>query len=158
MLDRAYGALVGLACGDASVPPWSSCGPVPARPAGACPEPSCQLAFLEMLQETAVTSEFAAAERRRAVGWKARTPTLPEEARAPAPYVRDSTPRGLYSFCLPPAYATWNLLPEARSAALAYFADESIAWHQPTEVGPTNHLLSSQVQCVNALMPMDTDT
>jgi hypothetical protein len=104
-----------------------------------------------------MTNEFVVAERQRAAAWKSRTPLLPDEARADAPYVRDGKDVGCHPYCLPPAYAAYNLLPEVREVALDYFARQAIAWHQPTPCGPTNHLLSSQVQCVNALMAMNDD-
>lgn len=94
---------------------------------------------------------FVEAERRRAVRWKATSPSLPSEARQPGPYLRDGRAVGWYEYCLPPTYAQWNLLPGAREGALQYFAEAALVWHQATPAGPTNHLLSSQVQCVNAL-------
>jgi hypothetical protein len=98
-------------------------------------------------------------ERRSAAAWKSRTPVLPEAARIPAPYVgkqgrAGSTP---YPFCLPVEHAALNLLPEVRDSALALFAAEAIGWHAGVDGGPSNHLLSSQVQCVNALGQMVTD-
>ena len=61
-----------------------------------------------------------------------------------------------YDFCLPAPYATWNLLPEVRDRAVL-FAELGIPWHQGIEGGPGNHLLSSQVQCVNAVGKMVDD-
>ena len=49
------------------------------------------------------------------------------------------------------------MLPEVRDAALALFAELGIPWHAGIDGGPGNHLLSSQVQCVNALGPMVSD-
>jgi hypothetical protein len=43
-----------------------------------------------------MTNEFVVAERQRAVAWKSRTPLLPDEARADAPYVRDGKADGSY--------------------------------------------------------------
>ena len=63
----------------------------------------------------------------------------------------------MYPFCLPAGYATYNLLPAARESALREFADKQVAWHAQTPLGPTNHLLSSQIQCVNALEPLAHD-
>jgi hypothetical protein len=54
-------------------------------------------------------------------------------------------------------YAALNLLPEVREPVLALFRAEQIAWHAGICGGPSNHLLSSQVQCVNALGQMMTD-
>ena len=95
---------------------------------------------------------YAERARAAAVAWKA---TLPVPARPPAPFVRDGRPSSTsYAFCLPPALATLNLLPEVREEALADFATQGIAWWASIDGGPTNHLLSSQVQCVNALGAM----
>ena len=41
--------------------------------------------------------------------------------------------------------------------ALALFSELGIPWHAGVGNGPSNHLLSSQVQCVNALGQMVTD-
>ena len=62
-----------------------------------------------------------------------------------------------YEFCLPAAYASHNLLPGVRQPALELFRELGIPWHAGVGDGPGNHLLSSQVQCVNALMAMVTD-
>ena len=95
-------------------------------------------------------------EKIRATAWKYHSSTLPTAARAPAPYVGKDGKVGsmLYDFCLPPEFATLSLLPEVREAALAMFADLEIPWHAGVAAGPSNHLLSSQVQCVNALGQM----
>src|SRR4051794_16914457 len=102
-------------------------------------------------------NDFVERARRHASAWKAHTPTLPEGARGPAAYLRAGKPQGMYPFCLPAPYATYNLLPDARDSALREFATVQIAWHAQTPAGPTNHLLSSQVQCVNALEPLAAD-
>ena len=100
---------------------------------------------------------FVMRARRRATHWKSATPTLPEAARGPAAYLRDGKPQGMYPFCLPAGYATYNLLPDVRESALREFADKQIAWHAHTALGPTHHLLSSQIQCINALEPLAHD-
>lgn len=41
--------------------------------------------------------------------------------------------------------------------ALALFEELQIPWHAGTPAGPSNHLVSSQVQCVNALTAMVLD-
>src|SRR4051812_7880689 len=97
---------------------------------------------------------FRATEEARAVRWKDTTTTLPDAAREPAPYIRDGRPQGCYATCLPPEFAEFNLLPEARVDALDLFRRFDIKWHAAIDDGPTNHLLSSQVQCVNALAPL----
>jgi hypothetical protein len=92
-------------------------------------------------------------EKLRAAAWKSTTTTLPEAAKQPAPYVgkRGGADGPLYDFCLPPAFAEHNLLPEVRQRALELFAELAIPWHAGVGGGPGNHLLSSQVQCANAL-------
>ncbi|MFN3549196.1 MAG: PGN_0703 family putative restriction endonuclease [Mesorhizobium sp.] len=52
---------------------------------------------------------------------------------------------------LPPQQRLLNLNPVIRDAAERYFADNAIAWHQHAA-----HGLSSQVACLNALMPLAT--
>lgn len=98
------------------------------------------------------------AERDRAARWRRTTPDLPEAARLSAPYVRAGHEQGLArDFCLPLAYAACNLLPGVRESALRLFAELGIPWHEGIHGGPGNHLLSSQVQCVNALARMVGD-
>ena len=92
-------------------------------------------------------------ERRRATAWKSHTNTLPDEAKVPAPYTGKGGTRA-YEFCLPAEHAALNLLPEVRDLALDLFAAAAIPWHAGARNGPSNHLLSSQVQCVNALGQM----
>ena len=98
-------------------------------------------------------------EKTRASQWKHRSSTLPAQARVPAPYVGKDGHVGskLYDFCLPPEHARLSLLPEVREMALTLFAELEIAWHAGVAGGPSNHLLSSQVQCVNALGQMVAD-
>ena len=107
----------------------------------------------EVMAATAQT--FAQIERQRAVAWKLSSATVPEGAKAPAPYVGQdgSESESTYPFCLPPEYAVVSLLPEVRDLALELFAELAIPWHAGVGHGPSNHLLSSQVQCVNALGP-----
>jgi hypothetical protein len=99
---------------------------------------------------------FMDIERGRAEVWKRNHPELPDAAREPAQYVdKDGQSRGTaYPFCLPRQYAKLSLLPEVRHPALALFAELGIPWHAGIDGGPSNHLLSSQVQCVNALAQM----
>ncbi len=94
---------------------------------------------------------FVALARAAAVQWKTHTSALPESARHDAPYRGFGVP---YPFCLPVAESTLNLLPEARDVALSRFAAAGIPWHHGIGVGPSNHLLSSQVQCANCLAPL----
>ena len=88
-------------------------------------------------------------ERRRATAWKQSTTTLPASARAAAPW--SHRPGTAYDFCLPVEHAALNLLPEVRQPALELFTSLQVQWHAATASGPGNHLLSSQVQCLNAL-------
>lgn len=95
-------------------------------------------------------------EKTRAAAWKQSTAALPNEAREAAQYVsKDGQATGpLRDFCLPATYAQYNLLEPHRDSALALFAELGIPWHAGVKSGPSNHLASSQVQCVNALMAM----
>lgn len=98
-------------------------------------------------------------ERQRAMAWKRRSTAVPLEAKAPAQYVnKDGEARGLHhDYCIPAEHAAVSLLPEVREMALVLFAELGIPWHAGVGNGPGNHLLSSQVQCVNALGQMVTD-
>jgi hypothetical protein len=100
--------------------------------------------------------DFVRQERNRAVTWKITTPTLPDVARRPAAYIgkNGAATTGPLPFCLPAEHAKLNLLPEVRDKALEIFADRHIPWHASVAGGPSNHLLSSQVQCANALTGM----
>ncbi|WP_456598804.1 PGN_0703 family putative restriction endonuclease [Blastococcus sp. SYSU DS0616] len=102
---------------------------------------------------------YARHERARAIAWKKRTDSLPPEAKLPAPYVgKSGVPNGpAYEFCLPPGHEKLNLLADVRPQALTLFAELGVPWHAGVNGGPSNHLLSSQVQCVNALARMMTD-
>ncbi len=98
-------------------------------------------------------------EKTHAMAWKASTTTLPAGARSPAQYVgKDGVAVGTpHGFCVPPGFAAYSLLPEVRRPALELFAELGIPWHAGINGGPSNHLLSSQVQCVNALGQMVAD-
>lgn len=98
-------------------------------------------------------------EKARAKAWKTTTSTLPEAAQVPAAYVgKDGRSGGVVcDFCVPPTFAAYSLLPEVREPALELFAELGIPWHAGIDGGPSNHLVSSQVQCVNALGQMITD-
>jgi hypothetical protein len=102
---------------------------------------------------------YTTEQRRCATAWKIHTELLPSAAKAPAPFAgKDGRAGGpAYDFCLPAELAEHNLLPEVREGALALFAELGIPWHAGVAGGPGNHLLSSQVQCVNALGQMVTD-
>lgn len=99
-----------------------------------------------------MTMSFRDEATEAALHWKHNTDLLPEAARAPGPV----NGRGSHDVCLPERYAHCNLLPEALSA-IGWFATAGIPWHNRGNGVCTNHLLSSQVQCVNALAPMAFD-
>lgn len=93
---------------------------------------------------------FVTAARRAAVAWKNTTRLLPEAARSAAPY--GSRP-GALPFVLPAEHRWLNLLPAAREVARSRFEAAGIHWHGD-EDAPSAHLLSSQIQCLNALAPL----
>jgi hypothetical protein len=101
--------------------------------------------------------DFIRATNDRARHWKDTTRTLSREAKAPGEVRARGGALVEVDYALPRAYATHNLLPEVREPALALFEEHQIAWHQSINGGPTNHLRSSQVQCVNALGQMMAD-
>ena len=73
-------------------------------------------------------------------------------------FTEASRSKGLYRgkprpFCLPVEQAKENLFSEIRDGALEYFKRKQIKWHDGQESTPSNHLCSSQVQCVNFLYP-----
>jgi hypothetical protein len=102
---------------------------------------------------------FRDAERVRNTAWKQSTAVLPAEARAAAPYIGKDGLAGsrALDFCVPRQFASHNLLDEVRDRGLSLFAELEIPWHAGIDADPSNHLLSSQVQSVNALGPMVTD-
>jgi Restriction Endonuclease associating with ARP len=98
--------------------------------------------------------------------WKAKTATLPDEARQPGTcWIEVKGTRkevGPFPICLPTEYATHNLTPSVRAQALRMFARHAINWHMVTpgpagELLPSTHLLDSQVQCVNVLLSLAQD-
>jgi hypothetical protein len=128
-------------------------GAVAVSPAGVT---ASRYAFVTM---TPSQPTYTDVERARAAAWKQATTTLPADAKRPARYVaKDGVERGpAYEFCLPAEHASASLLPEVRAMALSLFAELGIPWHAGVDGGPSNHLLSSQVQCVNALGQMVAD-
>lgn len=102
---------------------------------------------------------YSQQEKVRAAAWKTSTTSLPDAAKVPAPYLdKDGCTGGTpYEFCLPVSFAEHSLLPEVRAEALVLFADLGVPWHAGIGGGPSNHLLSSQVQCANALTQMVRD-
>ena len=104
--------------------------------------------------------DFIAIERERASAWKLASTTVDPQAKVAAPYVAKvgaGANRPHYDFCLPPEFAYLSLLPEVRDIAIPMFKKLGISWHKGIGDGPSNHLLSSQVQCVNALGQMVKD-
>lgn len=100
---------------------------------------------------------FASAENARQARWKATTADLPDDARRPGKVRNRLGDLVDVDHVLPVEHAAHNLLPEVRASALALFSELDIDWHQGTAAGPSAHLRSSQVQCVNALAAMCTD-
>lgn len=81
---------------------------------------------------------------------------IPRERTAQGAYFARCLPpdvvgHGGSAYRLLPAHKTLNLAPSIRDSASAYFAEYRIAWHQHA-----NHALSSQVSCINFLMPLAT--
>ena len=106
-----------------------------------------------------VVDDLKASEEAKAISWKLRTAALPERARVPARWVgHDGREHGgAREVRLPAGAAEFNLLPDVREPAIALFRELGIPWHCGVSNGPGNHLLSSQVQCVNALGRMVAD-
>lgn len=100
-------------------------------------------------------SEFRRAADSRAIAWKKSTTLLPDDARAAAPYLGRHGSERPSILCLPAEYARLNVLPDARDA-IEWFSAAAVRWHDGVGGGPSNHLLDSQVQCVNALAPLAT--
>ena len=102
-------------------------------------------------------NEYAIDQQTLATTWKKHSPTLPVSARQPSPWIdHEGQQIGLYDHCLPQEHANSNLLPDSLGA-IELFKTLEIPWHCGIAEGPGNNLLSSQVQCVNALMPMVED-
>lgn len=95
---------------------------------------------------------FLEAEKLHQTAFKADSLNFTAEARLDGMYRGSPRP-----FCLPTAHAEENLYAELREAALAYFSEQRIGWHDGSQQGagqfakPSNHLCSSQVCCVNFL-------
>lgn len=99
-----------------------------------------------------------AAETQRAVAWKRSTTTLEDYARAAGVFsFENGAQSSPLDVCLPREHAVSNLLPDVRGNALDLFDELEIIWHGGGIRRPSNHLLSSQVQCVNALGRMVDD-
>ncbi len=94
------------------------------------------------------------------LAWKARSPTLPDAARAHGqawieedrrPILTRPSPK-----LLPQDFAEHNLLPSVRAVAVERFRRHDVAWHMEVdevwEGRPSPHVLDSQIQCVNVLL------
>lgn len=101
-------------------------------------------------------SQFRRAADVRAIAWKETTRLLPDGARVAAPYLGRHGSERPSILCLPAEYARLNVLPDARDA-IEWFTAAAVRWHDGVAGGPSNHLLDSQVQCVNALAPLAAD-
>jgi hypothetical protein len=102
---------------------------------------------------------YAQTEQARAAAWKQSTGSLPTKAKVPAPYIDQDgqATQKDHDHCIPPEFAELSLLPEVRLMALDLFTELAIPWHAGIDGGPSNNLLSSQVQCVNACGQMVND-
>ena len=87
-------------------------------------------------------------EKRHQEPFKERSRYFTEAARQAGLYRRKHR-----RFCLPLEQAAENLFGEIRAGALEYFKQKQIKWHDGRGSNPSNHLCSSQVQCVNFLYP-----
>jgi hypothetical protein len=90
--------------------------------------------------------EFLDAEKQRQSHFKATSAYFTQSARSDGTYRGRPRP-----FALPVQQADENLFDEVREASLDYFGRNGIRWHDGQNHGPSNHLCSSQVQCVNFL-------
>ena len=123
------------------------------------------------MSEHPTKSTWRAHAEAQQLRWKASSHTLPEAAREPGSYFSKSFGRGgqvtwqeegPFAYCLPRDFATHNLLEEIRDEAISRLDRFGIAWHGETprsgingNEGPTTHLLSSQVQCINCLLSLE---
>ncbi len=104
-------------------------------------------------------TSFLATEKVRQAGLKDDTTLFSLRACVDGPY---SVPTAkhphppTYPFCLPVALAAENLYDEVRASQIQAFAVRGIPWHKGVNGGPTTHLCSSQVCCVNFLAPLAT--
>lgn len=96
---------------------------------------------------------FLASEKNRQAEWKLSSKYLTREAKKPGLYRNR-----LYPWALPVACAGQNLHQWIREDAIEYFRQNQITWHTSAGVDlPTNHLVSSQVMCVNCMFPFFND-
>ena len=96
---------------------------------------------------------FLASEKNRQAEWKLSSKYLTKEAKKPGLYRSR-----LYPWALPVSCADQNLHQWIRDEAIEYFRRNHITWHTSAGVDlPTNHLVSSQVMCVNCMFPFFRD-
>ncbi|NQT57422.1 MAG: hypothetical protein HQ557_00425 [Bacteroidetes bacterium] len=92
---------------------------------------------------------YLASEKNRQAEWKLSTKYLSRPARKSGLYRNK-----LYQWALPVTHADENLQESIRDEAIDYFRRNRISWHMAAQnVGPTNHLCSSQVMCINSMFP-----
>lgn len=99
-------------------------------------------------QENEPVGTFLEVEKLRQSTFKQQSPTFSMAARSDGMYKGRQRP-----FCLPVDHAEENLFPGIRETAPAYFSKFEIKWHDGHAGKPSNHLCSSQVCCVNFLLP-----
>ncbi|NQT26177.1 hypothetical protein HQ585_12540 [candidate division KSB1 bacterium] len=95
-----------------------------------------------------MNSRFYEGEKLSKVYYKIHSNQLPDSLREDGIY--KNKPR---TFCLPRDYSEYNLFSGIREESIQYFKDKSIKWHDNINSKPSNHLLDSQVCCVNFLFP-----
>ncbi len=81
---------------------------------------------------------------------------IPGQRIAQSAYFAEHLPAGVAghggsAYRLLPEHRALNLMPCIRAEAIAYFEANRITWHQHA-----NHALSSQINCLNFLMPLAT--
>jgi len=92
--------------------------------------------------------KFLEMEKDSQTGFKQHSPYFLDNARLDGVYRKKSRP-----FCIPLEFSEQNLFPEIRQSAPAFFKNHGIKWHDGHNGKPSNHLCSSQVFCVNFLIP-----
>src|SRR5208337_2747050 len=95
---------------------------------------------------------FIEVENQRQSEFKYSSPYFSDRARADGVYLQPGRVVPC-SYCLPLPCAEENLFPEIRAAAVAYFQELDIWWHD-AGTRPSNHMRDSQVCCVNFLFPL----
>ena len=91
---------------------------------------------------------FLESEKIKQTEFKHNSPYFSSSAQVDGVYKKKPRP-----FCIPRKYSDQNLYQEIRRDAIGYFARHNIKWHDGQDGQPSNHLCSSQVCCVNFLLP-----